>query len=175
MNMRAHRTAVLALAMLVLSGATAAQETAHKTRRTVSGHQVVLRSDAPAVSPITQVRSLYYLYCAGCHGASGQGLYGAQVPDLRPVGAFLGLPGGRQFLLRVPGVMGSGLDDAQVATVLNWMLHNLAEPVPVADAFTAAEVAQARAQPLIDVMQERRRLLQQAEQQGLRLAPLGHR
>ena len=39
--------------------------------------------------------------------------------------------------------------------------------------FTAAEISRARAQPLVDVMQERRRLMQLATQSGLTLAPLG--
>ena len=175
-----HKTHNTSSAFKVPSGSAArtayraqATHSAHKTRQTVTGHQVVMYADAPASPPLTQVRSLYQLHCAGCHGATGQGLYGAHVPDLRPMGRFLSLPGGREFLMRVPGVMGSGLDDAQVAAVLNWMMHSLADPMPDDNPFTAAEIGRARAQPLVDVMQERRRLMQLATKSGLTLAPLG--
>ena len=47
-------------------------------------------------------------------------------PDLRRIGRFLALDGGRSYVVKVPGVMASGLDDAQVAGVVNWVLATLA-------------------------------------------------
>jgi mono/diheme cytochrome c family protein len=137
-----------------------AQDKLHRSLHTVTGHQVVLRPDAPTLAKVSGARSLYVLHCAGCHGLGGQGTYSAKVPDLRGMGQFLGLPGGRGFLLRVPGVMGSGLDDAQVAAVLNWLLDGMARQSrpPDQPAFAVAEVSQARRTPLADVMAERRRL-----------------
>jgi hypothetical protein len=45
----------------------------------------------------------YMLQCQGCHLADGSGAPGA-VPDLRgSLGRFLGVPGGREYLVRVPG------------------------------------------------------------------------
>ena len=45
----------------------------------------------------------YMLQCQGCHLADGAGSPGA-VPDLRgSLGRFLAVPGGREYLVRVPG------------------------------------------------------------------------
>jgi len=140
----------------------------HGDTATVSGRQIVLRPDAPAIAPLQGgARSLYVLHCAGCHrmDASGSALGG--VPDMRRVGDFLRLSGGREFIIKVPGVMGAGLDDAQVAAVSNWLLANLAKDSvpPGHQPYSAAEVAQARAQPLTDVLGERQRLAQEARRE----------
>lgn len=154
-------SAVLFGILALLGTTTSAVEPVHQTARTVTGHQVVLRSNAPTVSPVTSVRSIYVLHCAGCHGMNGQGTYSAKVPDLQRMGHFLRLPGGRDFLIRVPGVMGSGLSDAQVADVINWLLGGLAsDGSPVDQApYTADDIRVARLTPLGDVMAERRRLV----------------
>jgi mono/diheme cytochrome c family protein len=151
--------AVLALAWAGLSWAGTG---VHGDTKTVTGRQIVLRPDAPAIAPLQGgPRSLYVLHCAGCHGmdASGSALGG--VPDMRRVGEFLRVPGGREFLIKVPGVMGSGLDDAQVAAVTNWLLGTLAAgSVPAGQrAYEAQEVTRARAEPLRDVVGERERLV----------------
>jgi mono/diheme cytochrome c family protein len=158
--------AVLALAWAGLSWAGTG---VHGDTKTVTGRQIVLRPDAPAIAPLQGgPRSLFVLYCAGCHGmdASGSALGG--VPDMRRVGEFLRVPGGREFLIKVPGVMGSGLDDAQVAAVTNWLLGTLAAgSVPAGHkAYEAGEVARARAEPLKDVVGERGRLVVQIERTG---------
>ena len=158
--------AMLALAWAGLSWAGAG---VHGDTKTVTGRQIVLRPDAPAIAPLQGgPRSLFVLYCAGCHGmdASCSALGG--VPDMRRVGEFLRVPGGREFLIKVPGVMGSGLDDAQVAAVTNWLLGTLAaDSVPAGHkAYEAGEVARARAEPLKDVVGERGRLVVQIERTG---------
>ena len=46
----------------------------------------------------------YMLHCQGCHGPDGSGARGA-VPSFRgEVAKFLRVPGGREYLLRVPGI-----------------------------------------------------------------------
>lgn len=99
----------------------------------------------------------YMLQCQGCHGAEGRGAPGT-VPSLEGVGRFLGVPGGREYLVRVPGSSQSSLDDAELAEVLNWMVREFdsRDFVP----FTAEEVARVRRPPLDDVEAVRRRLLQ---------------
>ncbi len=88
---------------------------------------------------------------------------------MRQLGNFLRLAGGREFILKVPGVMGSGLSDAQVAELSNWVLVTLAGPsLPAGHLpFQAAEVARARAKPIADVGAERRRLVEQATWLGI--------
>ena len=99
----------------------------------------------------------YMLRCQGCHVSDGSG-YPGKVPDLRvSLRALLATPGGREFLLRVPGASLSILDDARLARVYNWMVGALdARGAPAGFVpFEAAEVARARATPLDDVQAAR--------------------
>jgi hypothetical protein len=111
------------------------------------------------------VETNYRLYCMGCHVADGSGLEG-KVPSMRGTLAPLSMrPEGRRFLVQVPGVAQSPLSNAEVATLLNWMLANLAAPAPAAAegdiaAFTEAEVARYRAERLLNVRATRAKLLE---------------
>jgi mono/diheme cytochrome c family protein len=158
-------------ALLMAGWGCAASALALGGQNMVLGRMVQPRSDAPTVSPTTHVRARWVLHCAGCHGVDGAGSALGRVPDLRGIGAFLRVDGGRAFVIKVPGVMGSGLDDAQVAEVTNWLLATVArDSVPDGHRpFDAAEVTQARARPLVDVAAERQRLLDRARMQGLSL------
>jgi mono/diheme cytochrome c family protein len=135
----------------------------------VLGTQVAARRDAPTVATTGSARSLYVLNCGGCHGFDGAGSAG--VPDMRRLGDFLRVPGGREFVLKVPGVMGSGLDDAQVASVTNWVLNTLAAASipPGHQPFDASEVKHARIVPLVDVRAARERLVSVARGLGIDL------
>jgi mono/diheme cytochrome c family protein len=162
------------LLVLVIGPVMGLTPTAHAERPSrdmVLGRMVGAPPDAPSQALTTHAAARYRLHCAGCHGIDGSGVPSAGVPDLRGVGGFLRLEGGRAFVLRVPGVMASGLDDAGVASVLNWVMNTLARPSlpPETPAFQASEVEAARAAPLVDVMTERARLLQMAQRQGVRL------
>ena len=58
----------------------------------------------PEPAALAEVRQDYFLHCMGCHGENGAGLAG-QVPDLRKdLARLAALPGGRAYVLRVPGV-----------------------------------------------------------------------
>jgi hypothetical protein len=96
---------------------------------------------------------LYMLHCRGCHLADGAGSPGS-VPDLRgQLGGFLGVPGGREYLVRVPGSASAPIDDAELASLLNWMIGRFG-PAEVARDFrrySGPEVARYRASPLTDV------------------------
>ena len=71
---------------------------------------------------LTGARADFALRCRGCHGFAGEGTPG-HVPRLDGfVGLFTQVPGGRDYLMRVPGVARSALDDARLAAVLNFML-----------------------------------------------------
>lgn len=152
----------VSLLLLALYGATA-------NAGTILGRQVEPRADAPSAAITSSVRSLYVVHCAGCHGRDGAGTDAGNVPDMRRLGQFLRLEGGREFVIKVPGVMGSGLNDRQVAEVTNWVLATIAPAsVPAGhEPYDATEVARARAQPLIDVAQARNRLVAQARSRGV--------
>jgi hypothetical protein len=103
----------------------------------------------------------YALECEGCHRADGAGTPGS-VPALAGnVGRFLHVPGGREFLVQVPGVAQAPLDDAAVAGVLNFVVGRFGGPGVPADfvPYGAAEVGRLRRAPLLDVVGTRRRLL----------------
>lgn len=130
----------------------------------VNGRQVAARANAQAVAPTSSVRSLWVLHCVGCHGMDGSGSRIGQVPDMRSLGELLRTEGGRSFVISVPGVMGSGLTDQQVADVTNWVLATIARGSVPEDhrPYDAREVAEARATPLVDVAAARARLIAQA-------------
>jgi hypothetical protein len=105
----------------------------------------------------------YMLHCQGCHGPDGSGAPGG-VPSFRGnVAKFLSVPGGREYLIRVPGTSQSELSNHRVASLLNWMVRTFdAENVPTRfEPFSADEVARLRRPPLIDVETVRQRLVNQ--------------
>ncbi|HVN27413.1 MAG TPA: cytochrome c, partial [Candidatus Binataceae bacterium] len=67
---------------------------------------------APAIAKAEPPAQLYMLNCWGCHRAQGEGIPGT-APPLRGAADFLKVPGGRQYLIEVPGVSQSALNDAQ--------------------------------------------------------------
>lgn len=114
----------------------------------------------------------YALKCKGCHGLWGQGTPG-HVPRLDGfVGLFTHLPEGRDYLMRVPGVARSVLDDVRLTAVLNWVLETYGrdQVAPGFRPFTVAEVAAARRRPLEDRKGLRDRMLAELRAKGL-LAP----
>ncbi len=120
-----------------------------------------LAATAPSHAESPEI--LYMLQCRGCHLPDGGGTPGVVPPLAGHVGRFLTVPGGREFLVRVPGSAQSPLSDAELAEVLNWIVRRFG-PAEVARSFepyTAAEVARVRRPPLIDVDSVRRVLLEQ--------------
>ncbi len=107
----------------------------------------------------------YALNCQGCHRADGAGTPGSVPPLAGSVARFLAVPGGREYLVRVPGVAQAPLDDAMLAAVVNWMLHRFDEAHVPADfvPYAADEIGRLRASPLTDVEGMRRRLLDAIE------------
>lgn len=113
----------------------------------------------------------YQLQCAGCHLGDGRGARASLVPKMKDfVGRFLDVDGGREFLVRVPGVAQSGLSDAELAELLNWLLtgdiagaSRPAQFVP----YTTEEVARQRHEPLIDVFRTRAGLIAAMRARGI--------
>ena len=106
-------------------------------------------------------QNLYTLNCWGCHRANGEGIEGT-APPLRNAADYLKVPGGRDYLIRVPGVSQSLLNDADTAMVMNWIIGNFSPGRVPADfrPFTADEIHQARAEAhLYDIAETRARLL----------------
>ena len=106
-------------------------------------------------------KTAYWLHCAGCHLLDGSSAP-PEVPTLiNEPGLIAGLPGGREYLLRIPGVAQAGLGDAKLAEVLNFMLGEFSSGTTPADfrPFSAEEVGRARQQVLIDPLKRRAEIL----------------
>jgi hypothetical protein len=109
------------------------------------------------------------LNCQGCHRPDGTGSAGTAPSLAGTVARFLSVPGGREYLGRVPGVATSPLSNADLSEVMNWMLWRFdKEHLPANfEPYTAAEIGQLRAAPLrLEASQMRAELLERAEQSG---------
>ena len=128
---------------------------------------LLILTSAAAAAHAYAPETNYTLHCQGCHLADGTAS-ADKVPALAgSVARFLVAAEGRAFLVRVPGVANAQLADADLAALLDWTLRRFdaanlpAEFVP----YTAEEVRRLRAEPLVDVARERRRLLDAIERE----------
>jgi len=102
----------------------------------------------------------YTLHCMGCHGDDGAGAP-PEIPSLKDrVGYYFEVPGGREYLVQVPGARQAPLDDAALAQLLNWIVAafggaSITAPAPPYD---VAEVTRLRADPPNDIAAVRRDL-----------------
>ena len=167
--MRHSLTSSFASLLTALLGLAAGSALALDGQDMVLGRMVLPREGAPSLAATHSARAHFVLHCAGCHRADGSGAPDKYVPDLRLLGRFLHVEGGREFVIGVPGVMGSALDDAKVAEVANWLLATMArDSVPAGHRpYTVAEVTATRARAMTDVAAVRSRLVQQARAQGI--------
>ena len=124
----------------------------------VSGCWLLLAAASARADPDTD----YILNCRGCHGPDGSGIVGAAPSFRGQVGKFLWVPGGREYLIRVPGTAQSELSDARVAALLNWIVREFSPDEVPADfaPYSAEEVSRHRRPPLSEVNNVRRELLQ---------------
>ena len=108
-------------------------------------------------------RQNYILNCQGCHLPDGSGSKG-NVPKMNDfVGYFLHVPGGREFIVQVPGAASAPISDRELADVMNWMLLNFSRnelPDPFVP-YDAEEIGKLREEPLIDILRRREGLLTQ--------------
>ena len=107
------------------------------------------------------------LNCQGCHRPDGTGSEGTAPSLAGTVSKFLTVPGGREYLGRVPGVATSPFSNADLAELMNWMFwrfdkaHMPVDFVP----FTAEELGPLRTQPLrLEASQIRAALLKKADE-----------
>lgn len=139
-----------------------------KWRSVASVAAILMLVSAPA-SPETP-EHLYMLNCWGCHRPHGEGISGT-APPLRGAADFLRVPGGREYLIEVPGVAQSALDDSDVAAVMNWIIQSFsADRMPAGfRPYTRDEVARTRTTRLMDIKQARAKLV--AEMVSMKIRP----
>lgn len=112
----------------------------------------------------------YTLHCSGCHRPDGGGSPQNGVPSfVDSAGLFTWLPAGREYLIRVPGSASSHLSNAQLATVLNWIVttFSAAQLPPFFEPYTESEVAAVRNDHYQDVAAVRRRIAHRMVSMGL--------
>jgi mono/diheme cytochrome c family protein len=105
--------------------------------------------------------TLYTLHCSGCHGADGHGVPDKGIPDLHQSGFYVVIPAGRSYLVQVPGLSQSRLDDATAARLLNYVLHRFSADALPGDfnPYTPEEVAVLRADKASDSQTRRQAIL----------------
>lgn len=111
---------------------------------TASGQEARTQDSAtPAVA-------LYLERCGGCHGIQGVSAP-KLVPTLRgQAGAFLCTREGREYLVRLPSVASTPVDDESLAALVNFVAFDLGAGDSRFPRFTAAEVHHLRQKPLTD-------------------------
>ena len=116
-----------------------------------------------AAATADTVRNNYLLNCAGCHGLEGYGLPHNGIPDFHEAGQFVSTPKGRAYLVQVPGISQSHLDDTKITELLNWILSTYGgDSLPAQwDRFTLDEVTRLRVHKASDAAQVRRDLVAQ--------------
>ena len=108
-------------------------------------------------------RTDYMLNCMGCHRVDGAGTE-PDVPALAErVGYYLQVPGGRDYLVQVPGAANAPLTDDALAGVINWIIEAFGGTSTPArfEPFSADEVAKARSTRPLDIMKDRGALAEQ--------------
>lgn len=124
---------------------------------------VLLFAAAPGHANDQRAAINYMLHCQGCHLPEAEGFPG-KVPRINGfIGNFLGSSEGREYLIQVPGVATAGLDDADVAELMNWMINKFgAEQLPDGfDSYTTEEVARLRRSPELSPNATRSRILRE--------------
>ena len=114
-----------------------------------------------AVADERRAQVNYMLHCQGCHLPATEGMQGRVPPMKDFVGWFLHSEEGREFLIRVPGVAQSALDDEELAELMNWILRNHSARQLPSDfrPFSAGEVGRLRGIPEPDPQAARQRIL----------------
>lgn len=102
------------------------------------------------VSNPALARQNWILKCQGCHRPDATGTAQTTPAMAGVVAKFLHVPGGREYLGRVPGVATAPVSDAELADLLNWTVYRFDGAHVPADfkPYTAAEVGKLRRAPL---------------------------
>jgi hypothetical protein len=127
---------------------------------------IALTAGALADTPMLTV---YTLNCSGCHGAEGLGVPEVGIPNLNEAGRFVRTELGREYLIQVPGLSQSRLDDTTAARLLNWILHKFSANRLPTDftPYTPEEVTHFRADKASDAKIRREAILAEMRSRGL--------
>lgn len=104
----------------------------------------------PGVANAARAKQNWMLSCQGCHRADATGTAQTTPTMAGFVARFLHVPGGREYLVQVPGVATAALSDADLAEVVNWSLVRFDAANIPADfkPYAPGEVGRLRLKPL---------------------------
>jgi cytochrome c2 len=121
---------------------------------------------AMAAKP-TSPQLIYQLHCEGCHKPDGSGQPGI-IPSFDQVGVFSTVPKGREFLIRVPGVSQSELNNDEIVLLMNWLIGTYGHQEQTSDfePFTIDEVDLWRGQPISNASAHRAQLVAMLDGEG---------
>lgn len=118
-----------------------------------------------------QARFHWQMNCQGCHNSDGSGNIERDVPPLVDLKSFHSLKKGREFLIRVPGVARSPLNDVELANLSNWMMEEFGKPENNSNwsPYSSEEIAALRKKPLLeDLRHVRQGLVERLQNQNPR-------
>lgn len=115
----------------------------------------------PSAPNATRARLHYVQHCIGCHHLDGAGAPDKGIPSMQGLlGRFAATTEGRDYIVQVPGVMNSPLNDADIAAMMNWLVPEMSPERQARFApYTADEIARLRKTRPADVSAVRRRLI----------------
>ena len=123
---------------------------------------VFVSSTAAAETVLRGAHLDYVVHCQGCHMEDGRATTDV-VPALEgSMGLFMSTPGGRDYMVQVPGSAHAPISDARLAALLNWMVERFGGQQTPQNwrRYTTEEVAQQRRLPLLGLDEIRADLLQ---------------
>lgn len=111
----------------------------------------------------------YALRCTGCHTAEGLSPELGRIPPLKGVvGHLVRTKEARLYFANVPGIVNSGLDSAETAALLNWVVKTYGEKStpPSWTPFDGAEITALRRAAPADIMAYRKEVQDQLNAEG---------
>lgn len=166
------RALIIGLAYAMVAPLALARSIPNPDQRPAPGNEEQQKSIAVAgySTPVN-----YQLQCAGCHLDDGEGSKANDTPRMKGfVGNFLKVEGGREFLVRVPGMSQSALNNAQLADLLNWLVQK--EGIAGDSSpehyrpYTEEEVAKTRKVSLLNLPEIRAGLIREMIEQGIEIS-----
>lgn len=109
-----------------------------------------------------RARLHYVQHCIGCHHLDGTGAPDKGIPSMQGLlGRFAATAEGRAYIVQVPGVMNSPLNDTDIAALMNWLVPAMSGSgqARFGPPYTADEIARLRKTRPADVAAARRRLI----------------
>jgi hypothetical protein len=111
----------------------------------------------------------YALHCTGCHTAEGLSPELGRIPPLKGVvGHLVRTKEARLYFANVPGIVNSGLDSAETAALLNWVVKIYGEKStpPSWTLFDGAEIEALRRRAPADIMAYRKEVQDRLNAEG---------